>query len=145
MRELNDLEHFVLQPGELLILRCKVPISEEALQRVRDSLKRHGLERVLVLPPDVEVMAGEIELITADSERPPVPTEEDVEALRNELKQRYMEGRTLYAWELGKRDGWFVIHHVFNPHTFDFDRFTYNLTKPEHIRHPPYNTPYKLL
>lgn len=127
MRDIADLEHFVLQPGELLILRPRIHISQDRLQRMMETIKPLG-RQVLVLPPDTDVMAGELVLMGA--EPPPEPAQEDIEAARDEMMRAYTMGKTLWAWE-HEDDGWFFIHRTMNPHVFQWNRFKYSLKAPK--------------
>jgi hypothetical protein len=134
MRTIGDLEHFVLAEGETLILRLTRNFSEEQLAQMRHAIKAALPGRpVLVLPPEVEVCAGKIEVFGVDPGRDErsTPTQEDIDAQRKAIKDAYCVGRTVYA---RSDEGWFYVHHTANPHVFDWSKFDYSLTKPKGLR-----------
>lgn len=130
MRVIHDLQHFVLGENETLILRCTRPMSAEQLHHMRAVIE-HALpgRPVLVLPPEVEVCAGEIEVFGVDHGKgDDGPTQEDIDAARKEITDAYDAGRTVWGREGNE---WFYIHRAANPHTFDWDQYAYSLTKPK--------------
>jgi len=124
------MEHFVLAEGETLILRCRRMLSDQELQRAREAVK-HALpgRPVLILPPEVDVCAGVIEVFGVDPGKgDDGPTQEDIDAARAEIQTAYTLGKTVYAME---GDEEFFVHRSLNPHTFDWNKYRYSLTKPK--------------
>lgn len=129
MRTLNDLEHFVLAPGETLILRFKVHLSNAELERVRADVERVLPNRpVLCLGPDAEVHAGMIEVMG----QPEVAaaSDDDITAQRAEIMAAYNAGKTIWMQDENDTE-WFQIHRTANPHTFAWDHCNYSLHKPK--------------
>lgn len=131
MRAIEDLEHFVLAEGETLILRMTRMYSEEQLQHTREMIDRHLPGRpVLVLPPDVEVRAGKIEVFGVDLAGEG-PTQEDVDATRKDVTDAYTCGHMVCFRRIDSdREQWMHAHHIVNPHTFDWGEYEYRLMKP---------------
>ena len=127
MRSIDDLEHFVLAEGETLILRTTRLLSMDQIQRMREHVERCLPGRpVLVLPPDIEVMAGKIEVFGVDT---PTVTQDDIDAQLKEITDAYCSARRVWVQD---GDGeWLYVHVSANPHTFDFTRYNYSLTKPK--------------
>lgn len=131
MRNLEDLQHFVLQPDEVLILRCTRHFSPEQLEAMRQVINRHLPGRtVLVLPPDIEVHAGVLEVMGATSPMSSTElTQDEIDAMRAEIQAVYDSGQIIYANEGG---GWFGCHKSSNPiGAWDWERVRYSLTKPK--------------
>jgi hypothetical protein len=130
MRALQDMEHFALREGETLILRFKTPPSHEMLENAR-RIVAHALPgaKVLVLPPDVEVYAGNIEVFGVDLAREEGPTQEDIEAARAEIKDAYEGGSTIYLNDASTGDDWVAMHKHYNPIAqWDWETTRYRLT-----------------
>ena len=128
MREIQDLEHFVLQPGETLILRCKRHVTEETLARMRESVAKLGTG-VIVLPPDIEAFAGKIEVFGVDhGERQPTQDDNNAPDICDVVQQAYDAGKIVWGLD---STGWFCIHHTLYPHQFDWNQYDYRLTKPQ--------------
>lgn len=133
MRTIEDLEHFVLAPGETLILRSRKPLSDEQLLRMRAVVDRVLPGRpVMVLPPEMDVCAGMIEVFGADpgtDEHATGPTaEEQQAALRQEIAQAYADNQRVYIRVDGE---WFWIHQHLNPYSLaDLRLEDVSLTKP---------------
>ena len=125
MRSINDLEHFVLQPGEQLILRCRTHLNQEQLAHMRNAIERAGFKNVLVLPPDIDVMAGQLELMGED-EPPDEDKEAEIRQVQENLQHAYLTSRIVeyreFPW-----DEWSTAHRVVAPHNFDFGRYEYRL------------------
>jgi hypothetical protein len=134
MRTIEDLEHFVLAEGESLILRLTRQVTNEQLHQMRETIGRFLPGRpVLVLPPEVEVYAGKLEVFGVDhgaGDELSTPTAEDVAAARKEIEDAYDSFRIVYVLEDGDRDWWYIQKHQ-NPHTFNWDRYNYSLTRPK--------------
>lgn len=130
MRTIEDLEHFVLAEGETLILRSRRHMSESEIAHARFLLDRFLPDRpVLLLPPEMDVMAGRIEVFGVDPGKgDDGPTQEDIDAERVEIETAYVSGKTVYASE---GDDEFFVHRSLNPHTFDWNKYRYSLTKPK--------------
>lgn len=127
MRTIDDLEHFVLVEGETLILRCTRMFSQDELQYMRSLIDRFLPGRpVLVLPPDIEVCAGKLEVFGGEV----VIEEEDAEAgRRNAIEFAYSDGKVIWV-----RDGdgqVFMAQLFLNPHTFDWCKYVYGFTEKD--------------
>ena len=138
MRDINDLDHFVLAPGETLILRLRRATSEADLQQMRTNIERALPGRtVMVLPPEVDVCAGKIEMWgvgepAADS------SPEAMAALegdrRRDIEKAYAAGKVAYTWRRSHPDQVYAIQQHANPINkdgFDWDNYQYSLTKPQ--------------
>lgn len=130
MRNIEDLEHFVLAEGETLILRCTRPISDKELACMRSVIDKFLPGRpVLVLPPDIEVCAGKLEVWGADPGAGEPDDAEVEQHRRDTIRRNYDNGRTVYVRDLEGEV--FLVHRAAYPHTFDFDLYTYALTEKE--------------
>jgi len=128
MRDINDLEHFVLQPGEMLILRSKRYLSMEEMQFWADKLKHHKIEPVLILPPDMDVMAGTMEVISASTVEAPELSQEEIDSMRTQVKGAYEDGRIVEYREAGNpRAEWIGAHLHASPHLFNFNKYEYRI------------------
>jgi hypothetical protein len=127
MKDINDLEHFVLQPGEMLILRSRQLLSQEYMAHLQRNLKAAGLNNVLILPPMFDVMAGNIEVMGAQPAAEE-PSQEEIDQLRTQVVGAYEDGRIIEfrdaANELGE---WMMAHVHQSPHKFDWDRYVYRI------------------
>lgn len=134
MRNINDLDHFVLAEGETLILRCKVPLSDEQLADARGLIESVLPGRpVIVLPPEIEVMAGKLEVFGAEEQAQSEADQETQEQVHRDIIERsYHDGKTIYVMDPANNERWYV-HHTANPTTFNWDRYKYSLT----TRFPP--------
>lgn len=130
MQAIHDLEHFVLAEGETLILRCTRAISNDELVAMRGMLEKYLPGRpVIVLPPDIEMCAGKLEVWgtpTVDEEATAAELERH---RRDTIHRNYDNGRMVYARDAEGEV--FVVQRAAYPHTIDFDRFTYALTEKE--------------
>jgi hypothetical protein len=130
MRTIEDLQHFVLAEGETLILRPSKLLSQEQLTRMREGIERMLPGRpVLVLSPEIEVMAGPLEIMGMDLGVDEGPTQEDIDAARKLITDDYDRNCNVYVYDREDRE-WFVVHQQHNPHTFEWDKYDYRLTKP---------------
>lgn len=128
MRTIEDLQHFVLAEGETLILRCKIPPSEDQLQKMRKAIEHLLPGRpVIILPPEIEVCAGQLEVWGVEDDahaEADMQTQEQVR--RDNIMQAYTNGKTVWARDA---DGQvFYIQIAANPHTFDWGTYSYGLT-----------------
>jgi hypothetical protein len=132
MIEINDFEHFVLQPGEVLILRSKRMLSTEEMGRAKQALEAALPGRpVLVLSPDMEVMAGVVEVFGAEEDEGREQLDKDAIATERALiEQAYQDGKLVYGWNRKDKEPFFV-HVRSNPEVFDWDKNDYSLTKPK--------------
>lgn len=140
MREIKDLEHFVLAPGETLILRLRHEVDAHHMELMRKTIDHmFPGQRVLVLSSDIDVMAGQIEVLggSALSAEDEARAAADMETQRHvhewEIDEAYRNGRVLYGKLLDdpNNEGWFSIHRSLYPHPlFDLDKYEYSLTSP---------------
>lgn len=136
MRKIEDLEHFVLQEGETLILRCTKNLSPEQLYQWRKQIEETLPGRpVMILPPEVEVMAGQLVVFGVDpgaGDDMSGPTQEEIESARTEIVEAYYGGKMIYCSTPGSRD-WFFAHIHQSPVElpFDWDNTLYSLTAPK--------------
>lgn len=133
MRTIDDLEHFVLGEGETLILRFKRPVAQEVIETARAAIAKNLPGRpVVVLPSEVEVCAGVVEVMGAPpdalcDESPEVQEQER----RDMIEAAYDKGMTVWCREAAEGGMWFYIHRQANSITrFDWDLYDYSLTKP---------------
>lgn len=131
MRDIHDLEHFVLGEKETLILRMRAHLTAEELDNVRRVIARNLPGRpVIVLPPEVDVYAGELEVWGAPQQAAQEePTQEAIVAARDTIRAAYHMGKIIWANE---GDGWYALQNQVNPHShFDWDAVRYSLNKPK--------------
>lgn len=136
MYPINDFEHFVLQVGETLILRCKTHPDVEQLAKMREAIERAlPGQPVLVLPPELEVFAGTLEVFGVDhggGDEISHPTQEDIDAARKEIQDAYNDGRSVWLQDESTGTEWVVMHKHYNPIAeWDWDTTRYSLTKPK--------------
>ena len=124
MNPLNDLEHFILQPGETLILRPRRPMSAEQIHRIRAVLDEQPF-RIVILPDMVDVYAGNIEVI------PPAPTADDIEAARTAIIAHYESGKFV-QYQIDVPDGeWYDAQKGFLPiGAWHWNKYAYRI-KPQ--------------
>lgn len=136
MRDIKDLEHFVLQEGETLILRTTCPLSPEQLAMMRKMIDRHLPGRpVLVLPPEVQVCAGRLEVMGVPADAPSSITQEEIDVARKEITDAYADGRSIYVQDASVAPEWVMMHKHYNPIAeWDWDGTRYSLTKPKPAR-----------
>src|SRR5690606_20412827 len=123
---INDLDHFVLQPGETLILRARRPLPNEQLQRTQEWLDKRKVPAVVIAGPDFDIMAGMLSNLMPD---------EDMQAHCDAVIDAYDEGRQIWARAVCSLDDsvtaeWFTIHKHANPLPIDFERWEFSITKP---------------
>lgn len=129
MRNIEDLEHFVLAEGETLILRCTRHFSHDQLVQMRATIERYLPGRpVLILPPEIEVCAGRLEVFGVD-----MGSEEESAAAAEQVRRRHIEKAYYDGKMVWVRDGVeiFTIHSVTNPQVFDWDKYQYGLTRKD--------------
>lgn len=117
---MNDLDHFVLKPGETLILRARRPMSAEQTKRMQTYLDTRKLPAVVIAGPDFDILAGVLSNIMPDDE---------AQAHVDSVIEAYDEGRTIWGREIDGKD-WFVAHKHAFPVTIDFERYEFSLTDP---------------
>jgi len=123
MNPLNDLDHFVLQPGETLILRPRRLMSAEQIHRIRAVLDEQPF-RIVILPDMVDVYAGNIDVI------PPAPTADDIEALRADIMHAYEEGKFV-QYRIDTNGDWCDAQKGFLPiDSWHWDKYDYRI-KPK--------------
>lgn len=122
-----DLDHFVLQPHEVLILRLRAHMQREQLAALEAAIAKVLPGRaVLILPPAIEVMGGTIHPVEA-----PQPDRQDVHDTHEELAilRAYNDGKPVWAYDAAQ-DQWYSIHKHANPEAIDFSITQYALTRP---------------
>ncbi len=135
MRNIEDLEHFVLGEGETLILRMTRPINNDQLAYLRNLVNTALPGRpVMILPSDIEVCAGVLEIMGGPQLDPEdAATFDEIEAQRRaEIEQAYEDGRMVYCKDVNNAYGWFYVHKEANPITgWAWKLYDYRLTKPK--------------
>lgn len=102
MRNIEDLDHFVLAEGETLILRSRVALSDADLHRMRADIERILPGRpVMMLPPEIEVHAGKLEVFGAEVQ-PGEDSEAAEAARRRQVETAYYDNRVIWAREDGE-------------------------------------------
>jgi hypothetical protein len=117
---MNDLDHFVLQPGETLILRARKPLSAEQTTRLQEWLDKRKVPAIVIATPDVDIMAGMLSNLMPDDE---------VQAHCDAVIDAYDEGKTVWGRDIDGTD-WFIAHKHAFPLEIDFTRYEFSLTDP---------------
>ena len=112
--EIKDFDRVSLQPGEVLVLRPRRPVSEDQLRHLHDYTRRNGIARCIVVPHDFDIM------VVQDMQEPDAaePSPEDLDAYTAEVKAAYDAGQVIQWCAMGSRE-WFDAHRVASPITFD--------------------------
>ena len=118
---INDLDHFVLQPGETLILRARKPLSQHEVATLQKWLDERKVPAVVIAGPDFDIMAGVLSNLMPDDE---------AQAHCDAVIDAYDAGKTLYARTIEGDPEWFVVHHKAFPCPIDFERYEFSLDKP---------------
>lgn len=120
MQTMNDLDHFVLKPGETLILRARRPMSAEQTKLMQTYLDTRKVPTVVIAGPDFDILAGVLSNIIPDDE---------AQAHVDSVIEAYDEGHTIWGRDIDGTD-WFVAHKYAFPVTIDFERYEFSLTDP---------------
>lgn len=119
-----DLDHFVLQPHEVLILRLRTHMQREQLAALEAAIAKVLPGRaVLILPPVIEVMGGTIHPVEAAQ-----PVSDDTQ-VHSAILRAYNDGKPVWAYDAAQ-DQWYSIHKHANPEAIDFSMTQYALTRP---------------
>lgn len=121
MQTIHDLEHFVLQDGETLILRARRPLSQEQMAWMQDFLDKRKVQAVVIAGPDFDIMAGVLSNLVPD---------DDAQAHADAVCDAYDAGKIVWCRSAEGGD-WFQIQRISNPLTIDFTNWCYSLEKPD--------------
>lgn len=131
MKELNDMDHFVLQPGEMLILRARVHLSMEQLKRMQqmfDSDTKLPMPVLVIPSPDFDIMAGVPDPMVFADNGDDLDHEYAEQEHRLAVTEAYEAGKIIEFRPKGD-DSWISAHKHASPHRFDWQVYEYKEPK----------------
>lgn len=120
---LKDMDHFKVQPGDVLVLRAKKPMSAEQLAQIMDYFGSMDLpfQTIIIPTPDLEVMIGSV-VPDADVQE---PIEDDADEKYQRILEAYEAGRTIEYRVIRGHYEWVQCHRIVSPHAFDRNLYAY--------------------
>jgi len=129
MNEINDMDRIVLQPGEMLLLRPRKPMTAETVQRVMEMLQNRGINAMIV-DADMDMFVGVGMTTPAEPE-----SEEPQQCAYDAVYDAYTAGAVIQYRHrdptrapVGEAAQWYDAHRFQAPHAFDADTYEFRLT-----------------
>jgi len=120
------MDRIVLQPGEMLLLRPRNPMSAEAVQRALEMLERRGVNAMIV-DSNMDMFVG-VGMTTPTEPEP----EEPQQCAYDAAYDAYTAGKVIQYRHRKPDDpldnDWCDAHRFEAPHVFDADTYEYRLT-----------------
>jgi hypothetical protein len=123
MDEFKDMDKIVLQPGEVLLLRPRHPMSDEQMTRFQAMLTAAKI-RAVFIAPDIEMFVG---VAMTQPEEPAPPIEDH----RLSIEGAYDKGAFIQYRPVGIGGDWIDAHKFISSHRFNWDKYEYRLVPPK--------------